>query len=66
MAKLVLHDLSLSPEAIQQEREQRFLKLSAQEKLEELFALINLSIAMNGGKPIKEPQGKGLIIRKKK
>lgn len=49
---------------IEQERRQRFMKLSTMEKLNELFALIDLSVKLNGGKPLKEPQGLGLVIKK--
>lgn len=51
-------------EQIEQERRQRFMALSTTEKLNELFALIDLSVKLNGGKPLKEPQGLGLVIKK--
>lgn len=51
-------------EQIERERRQRFMKLSTMEKLNELFALIDLSVKLNGGKPLKEPQGLGLVIKK--
>jgi hypothetical protein len=63
MGKLILHD-NPDPERLERERAARFLALSAEDKLKELFALIDLAVKMNGGKPIKEPQGKGIIIRK--
>lgn len=51
-------------EQIENERQQRFMKLSTMEKLNELFALIDLSVKLNSGKPLKEPQGLGLVIKK--
>lgn len=65
MAKLILHNTSLPAGQLARERALRFLQLSPQEKLTELFALIRLSVAMNGGQPLKQPQGKGLIIQRK-
>ena len=46
------------------ERSKRFISLSTTDKLNELFALIDLSVKLNGGKPLKTPQGKGLVLRK--
>jgi hypothetical protein len=55
-----------NPDIVQQnlERSKMFLNLSTTEKLNELFALIDLSVKLNGGKPLKMPQGKGLVLRK--
>jgi hypothetical protein len=55
-----------NPDIVQQnlERSKIFLNLSTTEKLNELFALIDLSVKLNGGKPLKMPQGKGLVLRK--
>ncbi len=63
MGKLILHD-NPDPERLANERANRFYNLPFEEKLRELFALIDLAVKMNGGKPIKEPQGKGIVIRK--
>jgi hypothetical protein len=65
MAKLILHDPSLSSEQLLWERQQRFLQLSPQEKWAELMALIRVSIMMNGGHPLKQPQGKGIVIQRR-
>lgn len=46
------------------ERAKRFKSLDATSKMQELFALVNFSIKLNGIKPIRVPQGKGIIIRK--
>ena len=64
MGKLILHTYP-DPEQLAHERHERYAALPLAEKLKELFALIDLTIKLNGGKPIKEPQGKGIIIRKK-
>jgi hypothetical protein len=42
----------------------RFAQLPLTEKLNQLFALIDLTVKMNCGKTIKEPQGKGIVLRK--
>ena len=63
MGRLIIRD---NPDTFQQdlERSKRFVNLSTTEKLNELFALIDLSVKLNGGKPLKTPQGKGLVLRK--
>lgn len=52
------------PEKLAMERAQRFLSLTTEEKMDALFSLIELSVLFNGGKPLKVPQGKGIIIKK--
>ena len=63
MGRLIIRD---NPDTFQQdlERSKRFVSLSTTEKLNELFALIDLSVKLNGGKPLKVPQGKGLVLKK--
>ena len=63
MGRLIIRN---NPDTFQQdlERSKRFVSLSTTEKLNELFALIDLSVKLNGGKPLKIPQGKGLVLRK--
>ena len=63
MGKLILHKQP-NPERLEQQRAERYFNLPFAEKLKELFSLIDLAVKMNGGKPIKEPQGKGIVIRK--
>ena len=63
MGKLILHD-NPDLERLNEERSERFYHLPFEDKLKELFALIDLTVKMNGGRPIKEPQGKGIVIRK--
>lgn len=64
MGKFKLYDTSIPPEIIVEERAALYLSKSPQEKWNELLALIRLSISLNGGQPLKKPQGKGLIIQK--
>ena len=63
MGKLILREI---PDTDLQdlERSKRFVSLDATSKMNELFALIDLSVKLNGGKPLKMPQGKGLILKK--
>lgn len=63
MGKLFLH-ANPDPDQIALKRAEKFRDLSTEEKLKSLFSLIQLSIALNNNKPIKKPQGKGLIITK--
>lgn len=65
MSRLKIYDTSIPLEQIAQERAEHYMRLSPLEKLNELFALIDISKRLNGDAPIKEPQGKGFILRKK-
>jgi len=65
MGRLKIYDQSKTKEEIQVEREQEFLNLTPSEKFFRLLKLNKLAVTMNGGKPLKVPQGKGLIIKKK-
>ena len=65
MGRLKIYDQSKTKEEIQVEREQEFLNLRPSEKFFRLLKLNKLAVTMNGGKPLKVPQGKGLIIKKK-
>lgn len=53
-------------EAIEQERRERNLARSPSERLEHLFRLQTMARKMNGGKPLKVPEGKGLLLSLKK
>lgn len=63
MGKLVIHNHP-DVEKTNAERAKKFLKLPLEEKLKSLFSLIQLSVVLNNGQPLKKPQGKGLIIVK--
>jgi hypothetical protein len=60
-----IYDTSISIEHIAQERAERYQKYSSLQKLNELCQLIRLSVELNGGAPLKMPQAKGILIRKK-
>ena len=64
MSRLKLYDTSIPLEQIAQERAMQYMRLSPLEKLNQLFALIDLAQRLNGDSPIKEPQGKGIVLRK--
>jgi len=67
MPKLHLYNPETSsPESILQERAALYKSLSPQQKLEQLFALIETSRKLNNDLPLKKPQGKGIIISKPK
>lgn len=66
MGKLKLYDTSTPRLQIVAEREAEYLSKSPEEKFRQLLSLIRLSIKLNGGQPLKEPQGKGLVISRKK
>jgi hypothetical protein len=63
MGKLILRQIT-DTYSQDLERATRFMNLDTTSKLNELFALIDLSVKLNGGKPLKTPQGKGLILKK--
>jgi hypothetical protein len=66
MGTLKIYDTYIPRSQIVAEREAEYLSQPPEVKLKRLLALIRLSIAMNGGKPLKLPQGKGLVISQKK
>ena len=66
MGSLKLYNTDISRESIAAEREQAYLQLSPTQKLFALLSLNRISIQMNGGHPLKTPQGKGIIICKPK
>jgi hypothetical protein len=66
MGKLKLYDTSIPRDLIVRERIEAYQSLSSQKKILQLLSLIRLSVSLNGGRPIKEPQGKGLVISRKK
>ena len=63
MGKLILRNIA-NTTSQDLERAKRFMNLDTTSKLNELFALIDLSVKLNDGKPLKIPQGKGLILKK--
>lgn len=64
MGKLKLYDTSIPRETIVEERESVYLSRTPKQCFFSILQLNRISVAMNGGKPLKSPQGKGLVIRK--
>ena len=64
MAKLIIHK-EADPEARELERHLRFKGLSPEDKLKELCKLIELTIMLGGENNLKQPSGKGVVLRKK-
>ena len=53
MSRLKLYDTTMPLEQIAQERAIQYMRLSPREKLNQLFALIDLAQRLNGDSPIK-------------
>ncbi|WP_316808766.1 hypothetical protein [Pedobacter agri] len=49
---------------IERLRETKLRSLSVEDRFFELVKLNNLAVLMNGGEPLKVPQGKGIIIKR--
>ena len=64
MGSLKIYDQNISRESIVAEREATYLNRSAEQKFYALLNLNRVSVQMNGGNPLKQPQGKGIVIRK--
>lgn len=63
MGSLKLYDTNISRASIVAERERAYLTRTAEQKIYALLNLNRISVQMNGGNPLKKPQGLGLIIR---
>lgn len=64
MGKLTLYDITIPREAIVEERESVYLSRNSEQRFFSILQLNRISVAMNGGRPLKSPQGKGIVIRK--
>ncbi len=64
MGKLILHDTSKTREEIEDLRRAEFLKKTPTERFFALLHLNSVAVKLNGGKPLKYPQGKGIVIKK--
>ncbi|WP_426329611.1 hypothetical protein [Pedobacter sp. R-06] len=64
MGKLKLYDINTPRETIVEERDAIYLSRTPEQRFFSVLLLNNISVTMNGGKPLKSPQGKGLVIRK--
>ncbi|MGM9475893.1 hypothetical protein ACS5PU_05655 [Pedobacter sp. GSP4] len=64
MGRLKLYDITIPRETIVEEREIVYLSRTPEQRFFGVLQLNYISVTMNGGRPLKSPQGKGLIIRK--
>ncbi|WP_293790313.1 hypothetical protein [uncultured Pedobacter sp.] len=64
MGKLKLYDLNTPRETIVKERDAIYLSHTPEQCFFRVLQLNHISVVMNGGQPLKSPQGKGLVIRK--
>ena len=64
MGSLKLYGINTPYQSIAAERQQLFYNLSSEEKFYALLKLNKIAVKLNGGRPLKTPQGKGIIIRK--
>jgi len=64
MGKLTLYDISIPRETIVEERENVYLSRTPEQRFFSVLQLNHISVTMNSGKPLKTPQGKGIVIRK--
>lgn len=62
---LIIHK-NTDNEKLNTGRARRFADLPFEEKMKELFALIDLARKTSGNQPLKKPEGLGLAIAKKK
>ncbi len=63
MGKLVIQS-NPDPEKQALERALHYASLPFEDKWKRLMSMIHLAVKLNGGKPLKSPQGKGIVIRK--
>lgn len=64
MGKLKLYDKNTPRETIVEERESVYLSRTSEQRFFSVLQLNRISVVMNGGRPLKSPEGKGLVIRK--
>ncbi len=64
MGRLKLYDTSIPRETIVEERESVYLSRTSEQHFFNVLQLNRISVVMNGGRPLKSPEGKGLVIRK--
>ncbi|PWS28928.1 hypothetical protein DHW03_03580 [Pedobacter yonginense] len=64
MGHLKIYDTNIDKASIAAEREYTYLKSSSEHKILALLNLNRTSVALNGGSPLKKPQGLGLVIRR--
>jgi len=62
--ELKLYDINTPREIIVEERDAVYLSRIPEQRFFGVLQLNYISVTMNGGKPLKSSQGKGLVIRK--
>jgi hypothetical protein len=62
MAKLILHEKSLTREGIEERRLIESLQRTPEERIKRMFALMELAVKFKKG-PLKEPQGNGIVLK---
>lgn len=65
MGKLVFHN-NADESMLSLQRSLHYNSLPISQKLNQLFALIDLAVKTSGGLPLKKPAGAGLVLRKLK
>lgn len=63
MPKLILYNHPLTPDEIRERRLLENLALTPQERLHNMFELMQLSIMLKGA-PLKQPQGLGIVLKR--
>ena len=64
MGSVKLYDINIPRERITADREAVYLSKSVRNKIYSLLNLIKISVQLNGGNPLKKPEGKGLVIQR--
>lgn len=64
MGNLTLYDITVPRETIAEQRENVYLSRTPEQRFFDVLQLNHISVTMNGDRPLKTPQGKGIIIRK--
>jgi hypothetical protein len=65
MAELILHADILSDEQTREKRLHENLALTPMQRWEKMFAMIQLAASLKKG-PLKQPQGKGIVLKSKR
>jgi hypothetical protein len=65
MAKIILHPPGTTKAELEQLRLLRNLERAPEERMKIMFKVISLAMMAKGG-PLKEPQGKGVVLRSKR
>ncbi len=65
MGKIILHPPGTTKEDIEEMRLMRNLEKTPNERISFMFEMIAFAMKVKGG-PLKEPQGKGFILKSKR